>query len=111
MGRRESLPKRAIAMLDPEFVRHCQTQCFEHAKAMAEMFALVTQFEKGVPVSDLDLPVCVYQCANTLYYTLAACPDQFNISHASVTELANTCLKVVKQSAPGPAAAAIVSIR
>lgn len=108
-GRRESLPRKAIAKLDPDFVKHCQRQCFEHAHAMAEMFTLVTQFEKGVPVSDLDLPVCVYQCANTLYYTLAACPDGFDISPASVAEMATDCLKIVKQAAPGPAAVAIVS--
>lgn len=110
-GRRESLSRKSIGALDPAFVRHCQTQCYEHAKAMADMFALVTHFEKGVPVSDLDLPVCVYQCANTLYYTLVACPDEFDLSPASVTDMANNCLKIVKQSAPGPAAAAIVSTR
>lgn len=109
VGRRESLSKKAIGQLDPAFVRHCQEQCFEHARAMADMFSEVTQFEKGVPVSDLDLPVCVYQCANTLFYTLAACPDEFDISPASVTDMAANCLKIVKQSAPGPAAAAIVS--
>ncbi|KAF3771124.1 hypothetical protein M406DRAFT_34356 [Cryphonectria parasitica EP155] len=108
VGRRESLSKRAIAMLDPAFVRRCREQCYEHAKAMADMFAEVT-LDKGVPVSDLDLPVCVYQCANTLYYTLAAYPDEFNLSPAGVTEMANNCLKIVKKSAPGPAAAAIVS--
>lgn len=110
VGRRESLPKKAIAMLDPDFVRTCQVQCWEHAKAMADMLALVTQFEKGVPVSDLDLPVCVYQCANTLYYTLAATPDMVDVSPAVVAEMANTCLRVVKQTAPGPAVTAIVSI-
>lgn len=109
VGRRESLSKKSIQMLDPAFVRLCKEQCFEHAKAMAEMFAEVTRFDKGVPVSDLDLPVCVYQCANTLFYTLAACPDEFDLSSAKVTEMANNCLKIVKQSAPGPAAAAIVS--
>lgn len=111
VGRRESLPKKAIAMLDPDFVRRCQVQCWEHAKAMADMLALVTQFEKGVPVSDLDLPVCVYQCANTLHYTLAATPDMPDVSPAIVSELSNVCLKVVKQTASGPAVTAIVSIR
>lgn len=107
VGRRESLSKEAISRLDPAFVKYCQRQCFEHAKAMAEMLDMVLQ--KGVPVSDLDLPVLGYQCANTLYYTLASCGDEFGLSHASVAEMAATCLKVVKQSAPGPAAAAIVS--
>lgn len=111
VGRRESLPKKAIAMLSPDFVRTCQSQCWEHAKAMAEMFALVSQFEKGVPVSDLDLPVCVYQCANTLYYTLAATPDMVDVTPASVTDMANVCLRVVKQTASTPAVAAIVSTR
>lgn len=110
VGRRESLSKKVIGSLDPAFVKHCQTQCFEHAQAMADMFAEVSKFEKGVPVSDLDLPVCVYQCANTLYYTLAACPNGFDISIASVSSMADNCLKIVKQSAPGPAAAAIVSL-
>lgn len=110
VGRKESLPKKAIAMLDPDFVRHCAVQCWEHAKAMADMFALVSQFEKGVPVSDLDLPVCVYQCANTLYYTLAATPDMVDVSPASVADMASTCLRVVKQTATGPAVTAIVSV-
>lgn len=109
IGRRESLPRKVIATLDPAFVKHCQTQCFEHARAMAEMFTLVTQYDKGVPVSDLDLPVCVYQCVNTLYYTLAVCPIEFNLSPASVDEMARNCLKITKQSAPGSAALAIVS--
>ncbi|KAL1849150.1 hypothetical protein Daus18300_013355 [Diaporthe australafricana] len=105
VGRRDSLPKEAIARLDPAFVKYCQRQCFEHAKAMAEMLDMVLQ--KGVPVSDLDLPVLCYQCANTLYYTLASCGDEYGLSHASVSEMAATCLKVVRQSSPGPAAAAI----
>lgn len=109
VGRRESLSRRLIGMLEPAFVKHCQVQCFEHAKAMADMFTLVTQYDKGVPVSDLDLPVCVYQCVNTLYYTLAVCPDDFNLTPASVGEMATNCLKITKQSAPGPAALAIVS--
>jgi hypothetical protein len=109
VGRRESLSKDSINSLDPAFVKHCQRRCFEHAKAMAEMFALVLQFEKGVPVSDLDLPVLSYQCANTLYYTLAICGHEFDISYATVTEMATSCLKVAKQAAPGPAAGAIVS--
>lgn len=111
VGRRESLSRRVIAMLDPALVKHCQTQCFEHAKAMAEMFTQVTQYDKGVPISDLDLPVCVYQCVNTLYYTLAVCPDDFHLSPAIVDEMANNCLKITKQSAPGPAALAIVSFQ
>lgn len=110
VGRRESLSKKAIAMLDPDFVRTCQVQCWEHAKSMADMLALVTQFEKGVPVSDLDLPVCVYQCANTMYYTLAATPDLPGVSPASVADMASTCLRVVKQTATGPAVTAIVSL-
>ncbi|ROV92521.1 hypothetical protein VSDG_06642 [Cytospora chrysosperma] len=110
VGRRESLSKDSINSLDPAFVKHCQTRCFEHAKAMAEMFALVLQFEKGVPVSDLDLPVLSYQCANTLYYTLATCGHEFDISYATVTEMATSCLKVAKQAAPGPAAGAIAEV-
>lgn len=109
VGRRESLSRRVIAQLDPALVKQSQTQCFEHAKAMAEMFTQVTQYDKGVPVSDLDLPVCVYQCVNTLYYTLAVCPDEYNLSPAIVDDMANSCLKITKQSAPGPAALAIVS--
>ncbi|KUI59777.1 hypothetical protein VP1G_06994 [Cytospora mali] len=110
LGRRESLPKESIDSLDPAFIKICQKRCFEHAKAMADMFILVLQFEKGVPVSDLDLPVLSYQCANTLYYTLATCGDEFELSYAKVTEMATSCLKVAKQSAPGPAAGAIAEV-
>ncbi|KAK7704429.1 hypothetical protein SLS64_008616 [Diaporthe eres] len=85
VGRRDSLSKEAISRLDPAFVKYCQRQCFEHAKAMAEMLDMVLQ--KGVPVSDLDLPVLAYQCANTLYYTLASCGDEYGLSHASAEAL------------------------
>lgn len=110
-GRKDSLSESAIDMLDPAFVRHCQRQCFEHARAMVDMFSLVLQLEKGVPVSDLDLPVCVYQCANTLYYSLATNAVGLGLTQANVAEMAEICLGVVKQSAPGAAAVAIVSPR
>ncbi|KAJ9139348.1 Chromate ion transporter [Pleurostoma richardsiae] len=106
-GLRETLPREAIDMLDPEFVRLCRRQCYEHARAMADMFSVLLQLDKGVPVCDLDLPLCVNMCARMMNYLLLTGGDELGITAEAVGEMTNVCLRVVKQATAGPAVAAI----
>lgn len=117
-GLREGLSRPEVTRLETlhphlDFVRHCQQQVFEHARAMADMMALMLSLgNNGVPVMDLDLAVCTYQCVRMLYYVLQLPRSTliFGITPEGVTELGNVCLRVLNQSTiVAPAVLGIVS--
>ncbi len=108
----DALPAAAAAGLGPPFVDHCRRQALAHARAMADMFSLLLTLDSGVPVTDLDLPVCLYQCARMLYCSFAVDGDGgagCGMAVESVTELAGVCLRVLEQSICTPATLTIVS--
>ncbi|KAI0020351.1 hypothetical protein F4780DRAFT_380742 [Xylariomycetidae sp. FL0641] len=108
-GLKEALPRTSISRLDPAFVSHCARQCYNHALAMADIFRLVLSLDGGLPVTDLDLPVCAYQCARMLYFAYQMNNGEIQLSADQVLEHANRCLQIAKSMGHLPAGAAIVS--
>lgn len=108
-GFREALPEELISQMNVDFASHCRRQCYEHARTMADMFAQVLALGNDIPISDLDLPVCAYQCARMLYHGFRTNAMELGMTAESVQELAAVCLRVAKQSTAGPASESIVS--
>jgi hypothetical protein len=108
-GTREALPEPLVSQMNPDFVSHSRRQCYDHARTMADMFAQLLALGNEMPVMDLDLPVCAYQTAKLLYHGFKNSAAELVITAESVEELARVCLRIVKQSTAGPAAASIVS--
>lgn len=108
-GFREALPEPVINEMNSDFASLCRRQAYDHARAMADMFAEILALGNDVPVSDLDLPVCAYQCAKLLYHGFKNSAAELAMTAESVRELAGLCLRIVKASTAGPAAASIVS--
>ncbi|KAH9904956.1 hypothetical protein F4778DRAFT_52890 [Xylariomycetidae sp. FL2044] len=108
-GLKEALPRSSIDRLDPQFVALCARQCFEHALAMADIFRLILLLDGGLPVTDLDLHVCAYQCARMLYYAYQMNNGEINLTSDQVIEHASRCLQVAKSMSHLPAGAAVVA--
>ncbi|KAI1078763.1 hypothetical protein F5B20DRAFT_203051 [Whalleya microplaca] len=108
-GLKEALPRSGLSRLDPQFVLHCTRQCYEHALAMADIFRLVLSLDGGLPVTDLDLTVCAYQCARILFFTYQNYQSELGISPDEVIENATRCLEVARSMSHIPAGVAIVA--
>ncbi|KAI1814927.1 hypothetical protein GGS20DRAFT_597529 [Poronia punctata] len=108
-GLREALPKSSVSRLEPQFVSYCTRQCFEHAIAMVDIFRLILSLDAGLPVTDLDLPVCAYQCARMLYFAYQTNRNELRLNADQVVEHANRCLQVARSMNHIPAGAAIVA--
>ena len=103
VGLQEALPSATIAQVQvqyPSFVQHCRDQVLEHASAMAEMFRLLLTLDNGVPVTDLDLPICLYQCVRLLFYVSRG---DGSVPHDSFLELAGVCTQVLARTVMTPA--------
>ncbi|CAJ2507126.1 Uu.00g083120.m01.CDS01 [Anthostomella pinea] len=108
-GLKEALPRTSVNRLEPQFVSFCARQCFEHALAIAEIFRLILALDGGLPVTDLDLPVCAYQCARMLYFAYQMNNGEIHLTAGQVLEHANRCLQIAKSMNHLPAGAAIVA--
>ncbi|KAI0198494.1 hypothetical protein F4808DRAFT_259627 [Astrocystis sublimbata] len=108
-GLKEALPKSGVSRLEPQFVSYCIRQCFEHAIAMVDIFRHVLALDGGLPVTDLDLSVCAYQCARMLYFAYQTNKSELRLSADQVIEHANRCLQIARAMNHVPAGAAIVS--
>lgn len=110
-GLKEALPPAARARLDPGLVARERRACYEHAKRLADMFALLLGLDAGVPVTDLDLPVCAFHCARVLYHGLqTAAGKGLGLTEDRVKELAAVCLAAARQATRGPACESVVSL-
>ncbi|KAH8908572.1 hypothetical protein BR93DRAFT_925667 [Coniochaeta sp. PMI_546] len=107
-GTKEALPPPLVGQMNAEFVSHCRRQCYDHARTMADMFAQLLALGNEIPVMDLDLPVCAYQTARLLYHGFKNSAAELSMTAESVEELARVCLRIVRQSTAGPAAASIL---
>ncbi|KAB5545532.1 fungal-specific transcription factor domain-containing protein [Coniochaeta sp. 2T2.1] len=107
-GTKEALPPSLITQMSPDFVSHCRRQCYDHARTMADMFAQLLALGNEIPVMDLDLPVCAYGTARLLYHGFKNGATEMSMTRESVEELARVCLRIVRQSTAGPAAASIL---
>lgn len=108
-GLKESLPRSSVSRLEHQFVSYCARQCFEHAIAMVEIFRLVLALDGGLPVTDLDLLVCAYQCARMLYFAYQTNKSELRLTMDQVVEHGNRCLQIARAMSHVPAGAAIVS--
>jgi len=108
-GLKDALSPSVLAQMDPQFVAQCRQRCYEHAKAMADMFAQLLTLGSGTLVADIDLPGCAYQCSRTLYHGLQTAADVMGFTIDGVRELATVCLRAARQSTAGPACISIVS--
>ncbi|KAK4234607.1 hypothetical protein C8A03DRAFT_37624 [Achaetomium macrosporum] len=108
-GLKDALGPAALQQMDPRFVRHKRQSCYEHARAMADMFSqLLSLSSSKTPVADLDLPSCALQCSKVLYHALQTnAGDLPGFTQERVRELATVCLRAARQSTPGPASASI----
>ncbi|KAK4113674.1 hypothetical protein N656DRAFT_707047 [Canariomyces notabilis] len=106
-GLREALAPAAMQQLDPHFVAHKRRSCYEHARAMADMFAQLLSLGSSVPVTDIDLPACAFQCLRVLYHCLQTEGPDHGFTPERVQELAAVCLKTARQCTAGPASASI----
>ncbi|KAI0115676.1 hypothetical protein GGR51DRAFT_415846 [Nemania sp. FL0031] len=108
-GLKEALPRSGVSRLEPQFVSYCTRQCFEHAIAMVEIFRLILALDGGLPVTDLDLSVCAYQCARMLYFAYQTNKTELRLTMDQVVEHGNRCLQIARAMNHVPAGAAIVS--
>ncbi|KAJ8125209.1 hypothetical protein O1611_g8430 [Lasiodiplodia mahajangana] len=108
-GLKEALPRSGVSRLEPQFVSYCTRQCFEHAIAMVEIFRLILALDGGLPVTDLDLSVCAYQCARMLYFAYQTNKSELRLTMDQVVEHGNRCLQIARAMNHVPAGAAIVS--
>ncbi|KAI1827764.1 hypothetical protein F4861DRAFT_535598 [Xylaria intraflava] len=108
-GLKEALPRSSVNRLEPQFVAYCARQCFEHAIAMVEIFRLTLALDGGLPVTDLDLSVCAYQCARMLYFAFQKYRGELRLTADQVIEHGNRCLQIARAMNHVPAGAAIVS--
>ncbi|KAK3328692.1 hypothetical protein B0T19DRAFT_462369 [Cercophora scortea] len=107
-GLPEALAPAMLAQLDPRFVAHNRRGCYDHARAMADMFAqLLALPGNSAPVTDIDLPGCAFQCSRMLYHGLQTAGPELGFTPARVQELALVCLRAARQSTGGPACASI----
>ncbi|KAK8859922.1 hypothetical protein PGQ11_010656 [Apiospora arundinis] len=109
VGLKEALPRSSLDRLPPGFVEMCQRQCYEHALAMAEIFRVVLSLDGGLPVTDLDLPVCAYQCARMLFFAHHMAGMQFQISADQVHEHSQRCLQIARHMSHIPAVQTILT--
>lgn len=107
-GLREALAPEALQRLDPVFVDQSRRKCYDHARAMPDMFAQMMMLGNSAVVTDLDLPGCAFQCSKVLYHGLQTDGANLGFTHERVRELANVCLKAARQSTAGYASASIV---
>ncbi|KAK0668074.1 hypothetical protein QBC41DRAFT_322662 [Cercophora samala] len=106
-GLREALPPSVLQQLDPNFVARSRQSCYNHARAMADMFAQLLTLGSSVPATDLDLPGCAYQCTRALYHGLQTGTGDLTFTLERVQELSAVCLRAAQQSTAGPASASI----
>ncbi|KAJ2904298.1 hypothetical protein MKZ38_008357 [Zalerion maritima] len=94
----EALPKHVLDRCDQGFLAMCQRQCVEHATAMSNIFSDMLSLDTGIPVTDIDFPVCAYQCARLLHYAFATAANELSMSADDISERAERCLRAVKAS-------------
>lgn len=108
VGLKDALPQSGLNRLDLHFVSYCASQCYEHALAMADIFKLILALDGGLPVTDLDLPTCAYQCARIIYFGFQNQAD-LGLTANQVHEIGTRCLTIAKSMDHVPAGSAIVS--
>lgn len=106
-GLKEALPRSSLDRLPPQFVALCERQCYEHAIAMVDIFRLTLSLDGGLPVTDLDLSACAYQCARMIYFAHHMNSNEFQLTADQVHDHAQKCLQITRHMMHIPAGLAI----
>ncbi|KAK6081144.1 transcriptional regulatory protein [Seiridium cupressi] len=109
-GLKEALPRSSLDRLPPQFVALCERQCYEHAVAMVDIFRLTLSLDGGLPVTDLDLSACAYQCARMIYFVHHMnSSSEFQLTADQMHDHAQKCLQITRHMMHIPAGLAIHS--
>ncbi|CAI0646244.1 unnamed protein product, partial [Colletotrichum noveboracense] len=65
-GFREGLPFEELQGLSPEFVAYCRDRCLEHALAVSDIMATVTEMGKDIFITDPSLAMCAFHSARVI---------------------------------------------
>lgn len=111
-GLQESFPPSTLAQLEPVFVIDERSKCVKHARAIAEICALVLDLDCDVLILGIDMAECAAQAARIL-----CCGWYINIGGIMMPSLeeftvqANCCLSLIKRLREiYPAVSSIVSV-
>lgn len=111
-GLRGALPAPCAAQLEAEcleFIQYCRSEAYKHAMAMVRIFRLLLALDSGVPVTDLDLPICLYQCARLLHYFSLADGYESTAFREQIPDSIRICIRVLERCIKTPATLRIVS--
>ena len=107
-GFKEALPMVFSEQLSLDVMTTNRRCCYEHAKALADIFAQLLTLGSGVPVTDLDLVTCAYQCSRVLNHAQQSDVEGFDLPVGAVRNIATVCKRVADRSANVPAFAVVV---
>ncbi|KAH0424690.1 nitrate assimilation regulatory protein [Colletotrichum camelliae] len=65
-GFREGLAFEELQGLSPEFVAYCRDRCLEHALAVSDIMATVTEMGKDIFITDPSLAMCAFHSARVI---------------------------------------------
>ncbi|TIC89785.1 putative transcriptional regulatory protein [Colletotrichum higginsianum] len=65
-GLREGLPLEELRCLPADFVAYCRNQCLEHALAVANIMATVTEMGRDIFITDPALVMCTFHSARVI---------------------------------------------
>ncbi|KAF6823356.1 nitrate assimilation regulatory protein [Colletotrichum plurivorum] len=65
-GFREGLPFEELQTLPPDFVAYCRNRCLEHALAVADILATVTEMGRDIFITDPALAMCAFHSARVI---------------------------------------------
>ncbi|KAM7184717.1 hypothetical protein V8F33_012831 [Rhypophila sp. PSN 637] len=98
-GLKEALPLNILrSCFDEKFVVNSRRKCYDHARSMADMFAMLLSPGISVPVTDIDIAGCAHQCVRVLFHGLQTWGQDIGFTRDVVDELASGCLR----AATGP---------
>lgn len=95
-GLEGSLSADQLRQLDADFVTKCRRLCFEHARALSDVFRAFRALKNGCPVMELELFACAYQCAKVLFYTYHQSGSAFGLSADVAQDSAQQCLNAME---------------
>lgn len=95
-GLEGSLSTEQLNQLDASFVTECRRLCFEHAKALSDVFRSFKALKNGCPVMELEVFACAYQCAKILFYSYHQSGSTLSLAAEVAQDLAQQCLSAMK---------------
>ena len=95
-GLREALPRAKTTRMDENFYNYCHGQCFDHAKALSDIFKACVSLKSGLPTMDLEIHSCAYQCARIIFYIYRHHAAELGLTAASTNDLVKPSLAILE---------------